>query len=76
MSSGLSAIAAQAPWRFRRTTATSFGLVPDPGPHACGTTPEPSTGGPLTTHEKSAHGDVFWAELRDVARRVGWDIVG
>jgi phospholipase C len=54
----------------------TFSLVPDPGPHLCGSTPEPSTAGPLTSHQKSAHGDVFWAELRDVARRGGWDILG
>lgn len=53
-------------------TAPTFSLVPDPGPHLCGTTPEPTTG--LSSHDKSAHGDVFWAELRDVARRAGWDI--
>ncbi|GAC1444194.1 MAG: alkaline phosphatase family protein [Mycobacteriales bacterium] len=59
-----------------RTTPPSFSLVPDPGPHVCGTTPEPTTAAPLTAHAASAHGDVFWAELRDVARRGGWDIHG
>jgi phospholipase C len=59
-----------------RTTAPTFSLVPDPGPHVCGTTPEPTTTGPLTTQQKSANGDVFWAELRDLARRTGWDIHG
>ncbi len=56
------------------TTAPTFTLVPDPGPHLCGTTPEGSTTSPLTVHQKSAHGDVFWADLRDLARRHGWSI--
>jgi hypothetical protein len=53
----------------------TFSLIPDPGPHGCGTTPDPPTGA-STSHAKSAHGDVFWAELRDLARRGGWDILG
>jgi len=48
--------------------APTFTPVLDPGPHLCGTTPEPSTG-------LSAHGDVFWTELRDVAVAAGWDIL-
>lgn len=49
-------------------TPPSFTPVLDPGPHLCGSTPEPSTGG-------TAHDDVFWAELRDLSRRAGWDIL-
>jgi phospholipase C len=48
-----------------RTTAPSFTPVLDPGPHLCGTTPEGIT---------NPHTDVFWAELRDLAQRAGWDI--
>jgi len=51
----------------------TFTPVADPGPHICGT---PDLPVPLTTQQKSAHGDVFWADLRDVAKRSGWDIVG
>jgi len=55
-----------------RTTAPSFTPVVDPGPHFCGTPDLPTA----TTADKSAHGDVFWADLRDVAKSTGWDIIG
>ena len=45
----------------------TFTPVLDPGPHLCGTTPDPAT-------TAAAHGDVFWAELRDHARRTGWPV--
>lgn len=49
------------------TSVPSFTPVLDPGPHLCGTSPEPTLGA-------SDHGDVFWAELRDLARAHHWDV--
>ncbi|MCA1710691.1 MAG: twin-arginine translocation signal domain-containing protein [Actinobacteria bacterium] len=60
-------LAATFDFAHPRTTAPSFTPVLDPGPHICGTTPEPGTGA-------TAHGDGFWAELRDAAARIGWPI--
>jgi len=58
----------------RRRAAPSFRPVLDPGPHVCGTPATPVQTPALTTAQQSAHGDAFWADLRDVARRTGWPV--
>ncbi|GAC1444836.1 MAG: hypothetical protein NVSMB55_22560 [Mycobacteriales bacterium] len=58
-----------------RTTAPTFTPVLDPGPHVTAP-PRSWRAQGCGRLRQERHGDAFWADLRDVARRAGWDIYG